>query len=259
MAKRSISRRLKKLADQIEETEFQWSPAFGTRPDETRSESLPLYLIAEDINEWLSKDEVERFAIEPAGSDYFQRAWKNTGEFKKARSYFKIAEHSGLTSDCVLALHQGDFDYAKKAAAEAEHLDSFRGALRYQHECAQAARAYAQTRGKEHHKELIAFDSPNPKNFEEALDLHLIDVGKYDPLLKHHIHAACHNAVHLKGTTPTDVAEATFDAVNFDRYFARLEGHLRNNINTVGDIIKTLSRYRERIDEASHAAPQRQR
>ena len=261
MAKHSSSRRLEKLVDQIEDTEFLWSPSFATRPDETPPRSLPFHVIIEDINEWLSNDEMLRYATEPSGSDYFKRAWNSTEEFNKTRSYFQLEPHEQqLTDKFFSALIQDQYDESKNGIAEAEHyLDRFRHALQYQYECAQAARAYVQTIGKEHHNELLPFVPFDPKNLEEALDLHLIDVGKYDPLLKHHIHAAFNSAVHVEGATPYDVIDATFDATKFDGYFAKLEKHLRTNINTLGDMIKGLSRYRERIEEASHSPPQRQR
>ncbi len=187
-------------------------------------------------------------------------AWKSAEEFNKTRSYFDIPQPEGLTGKFYTALIQDQFDESKNGLAEAEHhLDRFRHALQHQYECAQAVRAYVQTVGKEHHNELVKFVPLNARKLEEALDLHLIDVGKYDPLLKHHIHAAFDGAVHVEGDTPIDVMDATFDATKFDRYFAKLEKHLRTNINTLGDMIKTFSLHRDRIDELSHAAPQRQR
>jgi hypothetical protein len=261
MALNSSSRRLVKLARQIDDSEFAWSPHFDTRPDETVTESLPFFAIIEDIHDWLRKDEIARYATEPAGSDYFQRAWKDEEQFNKTRSHFNTLSDFGFVSDIKLALGDDpDPNYAKKTVAEMEYyLDCFRHALQHQLECATAARAYGHMMSKEHDKEPVAFVPLDPMKLEEALDLHLIDIGKYDPLLKHHIHAAFHNAVHIMGDTPLDALDARFDAANFDAYFAMIEGHLRNNINTLGKMTKVLSRYRERIDEVFQGAANRER
>jgi len=261
MALNTSARRAVKLARQIDESEFAWSPHFDSRADETMTQPWPFFEIIEDIHDWLRKDEISRYATDPAGSDYFQRAWKNDEQFSKTRSHFDMLSDFGFVHEVKFALEdEPDPRYAKQAIAETEYyLDCFRHALQHQLECAHAARAYGYMMSNEHDKEMVAFVPLNPRELEEALDLHLIDIGKYDPLLKHHIHAAFHNAVHLTGDTPQDALDARFDATKFDKYFAMIEGHLRSNIDTLGKMTKALSRYRERIDEVFQSAANRER
>lgn len=257
----AASRRILRLADQIEAKELMWSPAFASRPDQVKAQQLPFHTIIDDIHDWLSQEEVFRYATEPAGSDYFRRAWKDPEEFNNTREYFAKMSHNGLAHDVMIDLHFPDpISRAKNRVAQAEHyLENFQRALQYQYECAQAVRAYVQTITKEHDGEIVVLDRYRAEKFEEALDLHLIDIGKYDPMLKHHIHASCHDAASPEGSTINEMVKAEFDSKNVDEYFERVEHHLRNNLDALTHMNSGLRRYRERIDEISREDSQKQK